>query len=577
MGQCAAKWCTDSKTDFGVPGEGIDVPPLPPRPVDAVGTFLRAITINDVYVLKNYPAVATCVEIAKKAAAELDCVVTSHNNGDFLSPCLDTALDGGKAMVHGLNMAKIGYVCLGNHEFDMGFDVLVEQMQAYTGKCINSNVEDAKFATFPRYDLVSIGSKTAVIGGYCTGDPNIYVNPKPTMSPILQAMDKTWIAAKAKLGKKPDLFLPMTHDFLEEDHKTAKGLAGHPELRNCTPVILGGHEHEEFYEEEGNALIVKTGQDANTIGIVDIYWTADGSIKRSFNKIQAASFSRQSEAAKFVDAQETHLNAMMSVPICQLDEPKSSTEVRFMADTMPTYLNDIIKAGLKSEGVQLVMISAGCNRGRAKYEPGDFTMGNLYAEHPWDTELAIVKIPGDVIAHTIKHSRTYQDGQKPLFMQCDKDAMFDNDQNIVAIDGKSFEPKTNYTCAVLHVLLMGMDGCKLKEWVDTVGFKIPDIEACKHSKHIILRFLMRMAWRQLLDLHNADIDGDGSISKEELRSAVNKAIAALDANGDGTVTTEECEAYLRKKKCFLLEHMIAGLDLDGSGIVSRSEIESLVV
>jgi hypothetical protein len=86
---------------------------FPPRPKAAVGTFLRIITINDVYKLDNYPRVATAVESARSSMADLDCVVSSHLNGDFLSPCTLTALDGGKVMSEAVNHACIDFVCLG--------------------------------------------------------------------------------------------------------------------------------------------------------------------------------------------------------------------------------------------------------------------------------------------------------------------------------------------------------------------------------------------------------------------------------------------------------------------------------
>ena len=96
---------------------------LLPRPRAAVGKFLRILTINDVYKLDHYPRVATAVDLARAEAEALNCVVSVHLNGDFLSPCTLTAIDGGRGMTEGLNQAGVDYVCLGNHEFDFGMDV----------------------------------------------------------------------------------------------------------------------------------------------------------------------------------------------------------------------------------------------------------------------------------------------------------------------------------------------------------------------------------------------------------------------------------------------------------------------
>jgi len=50
---------------------------LPPRPGGALGTWLRILTINDVYSLGNYPRVASAVRLAREKAAKEDCVVVS--------------------------------------------------------------------------------------------------------------------------------------------------------------------------------------------------------------------------------------------------------------------------------------------------------------------------------------------------------------------------------------------------------------------------------------------------------------------------------------------------------------------
>ena len=87
--------------------------PLPGRPLMASGAWLRLITVNDVYTLENYPQLCTAIKLAQ---AEEGCVVKSFINGDFLSPCLISALDAGKAMLQALNEVGIDFACLGNHE-----------------------------------------------------------------------------------------------------------------------------------------------------------------------------------------------------------------------------------------------------------------------------------------------------------------------------------------------------------------------------------------------------------------------------------------------------------------------------
>ena len=111
---------------------------IPGRPLGANGTFLRIITINDVYKIDNYPYVASAVKMARVVAEALDCVVIATLNGDFLSPSVFTTLDGGRVLVDALNEACVDYVCLGNHEFDLGLPRLKQMLRRFKGTVINS-------------------------------------------------------------------------------------------------------------------------------------------------------------------------------------------------------------------------------------------------------------------------------------------------------------------------------------------------------------------------------------------------------------------------------------------------------
>ena len=100
-----------------------------PKPTTALGTYLRIISINDVYDIINYPYVETVIQSLKQTTE--DGVVISCLSGDFISPCLITSLDGGKAMLDVLNVVNIDYICFGNHEFDVSLDVLHERFKTY--------------------------------------------------------------------------------------------------------------------------------------------------------------------------------------------------------------------------------------------------------------------------------------------------------------------------------------------------------------------------------------------------------------------------------------------------------------
>ncbi len=107
----------------------------------------------------------------------MNATVISCLPGDFLSPCLITSLDGGRAMLDGLKIAGLDYACMGNHEFDLGFDGLGSLLKATTPELpgsmpavacttfLNSNITD-QLQFLPKFKTISIGERTAVIGGF---------------------------------------------------------------------------------------------------------------------------------------------------------------------------------------------------------------------------------------------------------------------------------------------------------------------------------------------------------------------------------------------------------------------------
>ena len=222
---------------------------LPPRPPTAHGDFLRLLSINDVYDLSHLPSVATCIGVARESSSELGCVVSSHMNGDFLSPCMLTAMDGGRAMMRALGVANIDFASIGNHEFDVGFKGIEACLSTFEHDgqlgtlptIINSNAYAyGALKASPRFATVQVGQRSVLIGGFTTTDLNIY-NPSaaPVVTPVAEACVKLWTERLAA-GDEHALFVPMTHQNGAEDRELAAELARHPELGGVSPVILGG-------------------------------------------------------------------------------------------------------------------------------------------------------------------------------------------------------------------------------------------------------------------------------------------------------------------------------------------------
>ena len=579
MGGSSSKQVSPEPTGVST-GRGKDVSAdvtLGPRPRHAAGKFLRILTINDCYKLDHYPRVAAAVEAAKAEADSLGCVVTSHLNGDFLSPCTITAIDGGQAMTEALNQAKIDYVMLGNHEFDFGFDVPVARMQAFNGKCVNGNIENAPINSLPRYDVVKVGDKNVVITGLLTEDTSIYApSNTPTITKPSEAAVKVWEEAKASLGKKPDLFVPMTHMLVPEDKKTAVEIAKHAELAACTPVVLGGHEHDMYVDEAGKSTIVKVGQDAERLGVVDVWWTADGAVHSKVTVLPITEFDEDATAKAFVQAKHDFLTQMMAASIADVPAAMSSKKVRFEPSGVATFLLTFVQRNLKKQA-DLAMVQGGFVRYKKDYEPGEFTMGDLFGEFAFEGPFCVIPLKGEIIQQSTAATRSAPK-PAPNFLHFSEGVVVEGDAHtIVSVGGAPFDPEKIYQVAIYHHLLTGLNVIEPLMSYVSAHVQVPDVEACRPVKDLVLEVCMKDEWRRLIGYDHFDADGDGDVSHEELQAGLDKAISKMDKNGDGLVSRDELAQYIHAigGNTALVEKLLQALDADGDGQISRAEFQAL--
>jgi 5'-nucleotidase len=247
-----------------------------PAIFSSVGAFAApAITfahINDVYEIDpieggsygGMARVATLFDRLRRAGP----LVTTLG-GDFLSPsAIGTArVNGeplfGKQMVDVMNEVGLGFATLGNHEFDIPESAFRARMAEAKFKVVISNAVDASGAQFSNtvdtaIAPIKIGSRIVRIG--FIGLVLDY-NRKPWVKylpPIETAKAKV-----AQLGGKVDVIVALTHQAAADDEKLVEAI---PEI----DLVLGGHEHENWYVRRGRsfATLVKADANARSVAVV---------------------------------------------------------------------------------------------------------------------------------------------------------------------------------------------------------------------------------------------------------------------------------------------------------------------
>lgn len=553
-----------------------------PKPREAVGKYLRILSINDVYDIENYPCLETVIQSLKETSE--DAMVIACLSGDFLSPCLITSLDGGKAMLDVLKVVNIDYICLGNHEFDVSVDVLGERFKTYEGKCLNSNIldlpiVDASGQLLPKYDIVEVGSRKVAFAGFCTSNTSTFrPGTNITIQPIFDGLKETW----SKCSDQATMLIPLTHQTIVEDRELAQGIEQDDKLSGKIPVIVGGHEHEIYIEKIEQSLIVKAGADAANVVVVDVWWDASEQWHSAVHLLPVSHFDADPKVQKFVESTYDFLGALMDVEIFEVKEPMSSKRTRFQAEKVASTLCSYVKKGFKN--VDLVMIQGGSFRGKRDYEKGaSFTYRDLLEEMPLDTEMALIEVPGYILQDAIAETRGTPDQESSNFLHTDLDVVIEDypSLKIVSINHAPFDPQKIYTLSIVQFLLRGLDQIKtLVDYVKANG-GVPPLEQCLPGQNLIVESCMKDAWRVLVDYEEWDTDGDGEITREELKQGVKNAFAFLDQNQDGHISPAELQAALTERTGRshqgLISLMFEVLDADQDGMVSMDELASLAM
>ena len=263
------------------------------------------------------------------------------------------------------------------------------------------------------------------------------------------------------------------------------------------------------------------------------------------------------------------------------------------AEGVPTLLTTYLKQSVPS--VDICMVMAGCVRGRADYPAGAFTYGNLMAEFPYDTEIAVIKLPGNVIEETIRNSRQTPGKDNPAFMHHDKYTEFEPYPSLkcLKINGQPFDAEKMYNVATNHLLLMGMNNVEpMLQYVRDHGGP-PQLDCCRFAKLMFMEKCVKDQWRSLLpDVREWDANSDSDNDHVKLEKDLEHLFKTIDSSGDGYISRAEImELYKQQQQSTtsgqqqhqdhgqitaLVDWLLTSIDHNKDGKIDLSELLSVV-
>lgn len=499
-----------------------------------------------------------------------------------------------------LRSAGITHVSLGNHEADLTLPVLKDRLGelGQRGRLVvlNSNVCGLGRHT-KEFDVVSSQCGRIKVGliGLLSDEPEMFRDGTFRGLQINNVRDRYGRMAD-KLNGNVNFVVPLTHQTIKADIKLANSILDKQfksETGLAGGLVIGGHEHHQIHEKvyyqssikssnESDNLpihIVKTGQDAERVAIIDLQFEPSSlklqNINVQFQELNDA-HSSCPIVQRIVDKHLSALDHMKEFLVLDTNSmfssyfadnqngtklPLSSEYSRFQQTTVGAFFCSAVKSELN---VDVCIINGAPIKSSKVYANGKMSYDELKSELPFPLKMIVVEMTRRQLKTAIEYSRTNIEMGKPAealpdgrverrgYLQTDfeywrqeRSNLNKNDDEIISV-------------ALPRNLLKGF--CKIQPLMELnnelqAKNALPGEDDYIKAVDLIVRFCCKDRWvniAQEFSFDELDLNNDGVLCREELRNAIKKIIGE-----------DPSEA--------LLEGMIDAIDEDASGNIDEEE------
>lgn len=393
--------------------------------------------------------------------------------GDFLNPSLlgTIKIDGerlnGKQMVDVLNAMEVDLVTFGNHEFDLNENDLQKRLNESNFKWTSSNVRHITNNDTIPFKTINNGVSTQVsdyTNFTALGSNNeklnfgvfgvtIPSNPKKYVfyDDIYKDAERAYNLAL----QKSDFVVGLTHVALEQDKAIAKRI---PQL----PLIMGGHEHFNMLEKEGNTIITKADANAKSVYVHTLLYNVSEKTLHLNSELVMVTDKTGSSAkvASVVDKWTNLLDSKLKEVITNPDEiiytatiPLDGTDEA--SRSKQTNLGEIITQSMANaygNKINAAVVNGGSIRIDDKLS-GDLTSTDIFRILPFGGSVLQVDLKGRLLKKILDYGN--QQSGTGAYLQ--RYNITQNSNNDWKIGSNLITGNQTYSIAISDFLLKGLD------------------------------------------------------------------------------------------------------------------------
>ncbi|MFV0387644.1 MAG: bifunctional metallophosphatase/5'-nucleotidase [Pyrinomonadaceae bacterium] len=417
---------------------------------------------------------ANIATLVKKEKASNNHTVYFDAGDYFTGPYISSLTKGG-AVIDAMNYLGLDAACIGNHEFDHGWQNTIEQLNKAKFPVLNGNIfvkSTEKLVWNNPYIIKKVnGVRLGIIGLH--GKFAFYDTTADEMVQGIEARDETELLRKyvKELKPKTDLIVVLIHQGIpgtqssggtgdvirnhDKDIQLAKSVNG-------IDLMITGHPHSGTPEPivSNGALIVST--DAYTIELGKLELTVDTKNKKitgyknHFNYLfddevtddpqMSAVIKKWNDKVNFITAEVT-TNSTKDLNRSYSEE---SLLGNLTADAMLNSFPDYEFAVTNSGGL------------RDDINKGDITVGEVISAFPFPNTIVQLEIKGNVLREMFEHGAGLTNGilqaSQGVQMEYDENKPIGRRVTKIVLNGKSLEDERVYRMLTSNFLADGGDG-----------------------------------------------------------------------------------------------------------------------
>lgn len=334
--------------------------------------------------------------------------------GDTIHGLPFVTLDKGVTALDLLEVAGYEFMVPGNHDFNYGYEHLLEIFKNAKNKGMKLNLLSANTTKDDKLLFeqnivkeLTVNGKTIKVGffGLTTQETAYKTNPNNVKNIVFQnPIQVAQKEVKALKDKNADIIIAIGHIGVDESSSPTsidiiKAVDG-------IDVFIDGHSHTTFKNGEkiNNTMLVSTGEYASNIGKVDISIDANNKI----TSVNASLITK--EDAKDVKPDATIKNMIKDIDIIQEKElsvvvGKTNTDLDGIRDNVrngETNLGNLITDSMLDEtGADIALTNGGGIR--ASIPKGNITKGDIVKVLPFGNYIVTKKITGAQLKEVLEH------------------------------------------------------------------------------------------------------------------------------------------------------------------------------